>query len=120
MDNGKKKSVSIIVTIIIGIGLGFFGVMVSVFSDGALYERLTTTLVILIIYGILSLVIGFIRPLKPWGHMLALSIPGVLMLIFYTIKEFNALYIIYIILIFLIAFFGVRSGKSLKRKKEIR
>ncbi|MDD4089810.1 MAG: hypothetical protein PHP29_08995 [Tissierellia bacterium] len=118
MDNkDKKKLISIIVTLVIGIVLGFFGVMVSVFSDGGTYERIITILIILIIYGVLSLIIGFIRPVKPWGHMLALSLPGVVMLIFYTIKEFNILYIVYIVLIILFTFFGTKSGKSLKRKK---
>ncbi|HBC32632.1 MAG TPA: hypothetical protein DC024_15465 [Clostridiales bacterium] len=118
MDNkNKKKLISIIVTLVIGIVLGFFGVMVSVFSDGGTYERILTILIILIIYGVLSLIIGFIRPVKPWGHMLALSLPGVVMLIFYTIKEFNILYIVYIVLIILFTFFGTKSGKSLKRKK---
>jgi hypothetical protein len=118
MDNkDKKKLISIIVTLVIGIVLGFFGVMVSVFSDGGTYERILTILIILIIYGVLSLIIGFIRPVKPWGHMLALSLPGVVMLIFYTIKEFNILYIVYIVLIILFTFFGTKSGKSLKRKK---
>ena len=119
MENkDKKKLISIIITLIIGIALGFFGVMVSVFSDGSTYERIITILIILIIYGVLSLIIGFIRPVKPWGHMLALSIPGVLMLVFYTIKEFNILYIVYIILIFLFTFFGTKSGKNKKKKKN--
>ena len=119
MDNkDKKKLISIIVTLVIGITLGFFGVMVSVFSDGSTYERIITILIILIIYGLLSLIIGFIRPVKPWGHMLALSIPGVLMLVFYTIKEFNILYIVYIFMIIMFTFFGTKSVKSLKRKKN--
>ncbi|MDI9495145.1 MAG: hypothetical protein QM227_02610 [Bacillota bacterium] len=117
MNKDKKKFISIIITLIIGIGLGFFGVMVSVFSDGSTYERLITILIILIVYGVLSLIIGFIRPLKPWGHMLALSLPGMVMLIFYTVKEFNILYVVYIVLILLVTFFGVKSGKSIKRKK---
>ena len=117
MNKDKKKFISIIITLIIGIGLGFFGVMVSVFSDGSTYERLITILIILIVYGVLSLIIGFIRPLKPWGHMLALSLPGMVILIFYTVKEFNILYVVYIVLILLVTFFGVKSGKSIKRKK---
>lgn len=118
MNNDKKKTTSIIVTIVIGIVLGLFGVMVSVFSDGSTYERIITILIILIIYGVLSLIIGFIKPVKPWAHMLSLSLPGVILLIFYTIKEFNILYIVYIVLILLITYFGTRSGKSFKKKKN--
>ena len=118
MNNEKKKQIGIIVTSIIGIVLGFFGVMVSVFSDGSSYERIITILIILIIYGVISLIAGFIKPVKIWIYMLTLSLPGVLMLAFYSIKEFNALYIAYMVLILLITYFGTKSGKSLKRKKS--
>ena len=118
MNNEKKKPIGIIVTIIIGIIMGFFGVMVSVFSDGSTYERIITVLIILIIYGVISLVAGFIRPVNTWISMLSLSLPGVIILIFYTIKEFNILYIVYMALIILITYFGTKSGKSLKRKKS--
>lgn len=118
MNNDKKKLIGILVTTIIGIVMGFFGVMVSVFSDGSTYERIITILIILIIYGVLSLIIGFIKPVKTWTYMLPLSLPGVLMLIFYNIKEFNIMYIVYILLILLITYFGTKSGKSFKRKKN--
>ncbi len=118
MNSDKKKIISIIVTIVIGIVLGFFGVMVSVFSDGSTYERIITILIILIIYGVISLIAGFLKPVKTWIYMLTLSLPGVIMLILYSIKEFNPLFILYIALIFLVTYFGTKSGKSLKRKKN--
>lgn len=118
MNNEKKKPIGIIVALVIGIVLGFFGVMVSVFSDGSTYERIITILIILIIYGVISLIAGFVKPVKTWIYALAIGLPGVLMLIFYTIKEFNALYVVYIVLILLVTYFGTRSGKTLKRKKE--
>ena len=118
MNNEKKKPVGIIVTIIIGIIMGFFGVMVSVFSDGSTYERIITIFIILIIYGVISLIAGFLKPVKTWISMLSLSLPGIIMLIFYTIKDFNILYIVYMALILLITYFGTKSGKSLKIKKN--
>lgn len=118
MNNEKKKPIGIIVMIIIGIVMGFFGVMVSVFSDGSTYERIVTILIILIIYGVISLIAGFMKTVKTWIYMLSLSLPGIIMLIFYTIKEFNVLYVIYMTLILLITYFGTKSGKSLKRKKD--
>ena len=117
MNIEKKKPIGIIVTIIIGIVMGIFGVIVSVFSDGSTYERIITILIILI-YGVISLITGFIKPIKTWIYMLSLSLPGVIMLTFYTVKEFNILYIVYMALIFLITFYGTKSGKSLKRKKN--
>jgi uncharacterized membrane protein HdeD (DUF308 family) len=118
MNKEKKKPIGIIVTIIIGIVMGIFGVMVSVFSDGTTYERIITILIILIIYGVISLISGFIKPVKSWIYTLSLSLPGVLMLIFYCVKEFNILYVVYIILILLITFFGAKSGKSFNRKRN--
>ena len=118
MNNEKKKQIGIIVTSIIGIVLGFFGVIVSVFSDGSSYKRIITKLFILIIYVIISLIAGLLKPVKTSIYMLTLSLPGVLMLAFYSIKEFNALYIVYMALILLITYFGTKSGKSLKRKKN--
>lgn len=118
MNNEKKKQIGIIVTAVIGLVLGFFGVMVSVFSDGSTYERIITILIILIVYGLISIVTGFLKPVKTWMYMLALSLPGVFMLIFYTIKEFNVLYLVYMVLILLITYFGTSSGKSLKKKKS--
>ena len=118
MNNEKKKPIGFIVAVIIGIVLGFFGVMVSVFSDGSTYERIITILIILIFYGVISIIAGFIKPVKTWIYALALGLPGVLMLIFYSIKEFNALYLVYIVLIFLVTYFGTRSGKAFKRKRN--
>lgn len=117
MNNDKKKLISIIIVAIIGIVLGFFGVIVSVFSDGSTYEKAITIGIVLIIYAIFSLILGLVKPIKTWIYMLALSLPGVLMLIVYSIKEFNVLYIIYIILILIISYFGTKTGKSFRRKK---
>lgn len=118
MDNERKKYISIIVVSIIGIVLGFFGVIVSVYSDGSTYERAVTIGIVLIIYAILSLIVGLIKPIKTWIYMIALSLPGVLMLIVYSsIKEFKVLHIIYIVLILIISYFGTKTGKSFRIKK---
>lgn len=116
MDNEKKQMISIIVVTIIGIALGFFGVIVSVFSDGSTYERAVTIGIVLIIYAVFSLVVGLIKPVKTWMYMLALSLPAVIMLIIYSIKEFNLLHIIYIVLILIISYFGTKTGKSFRKK----
>ena len=113
----NKKSIGVVVTAIIGLLMGFFGVMVSVLSDAGIYERIITILIILIIYGILSLALGFLYPVKTWIYILPLSVPGVLLLILYSIKEFKVLYLVYILLILAMTYFGTKSGKSLKRKK---
>lgn len=117
-ENFKSNLIGSLITIAVGALLGFFGVFVSVFSDGLVFERLVTILIVLIIYGVLSIILGFLRPSYTILYMLSLSLPGILLLAVYTSKEFNFLYIVYMILIALFSYFGTKSGKSLKRKKK--
>lgn len=112
----KNNLIGALITAGIGFILGFFGVMVSVFSDGTTYERLVTALVVLIIYAVLSLVLGFAKSRQPMLYALSLSLPGILLLLFYLFKEFNIFYIIYMALILSVVYFGVQSGKSFKKK----
>lgn len=119
MDNKNKKStLPHLITFIAGVLLGIFGVLVSVFSDGSLYERLVTILIILIIYGILGIIIGIWKPIKTLIFLPWLTLPGVLALSFDMYKEgFKILYVLYIILIITISYFGLLTGRSFKRKK---
>lgn len=117
MNNNKKISIPIIIAIIAGIITGIFGVMVSIFSDGTVYERIITVLIVLIIYGILSLISGLLKAAKSWIYSFLLILPGIITLIYYTVKEFKIIYLLYIVLILLVMYFGTKSGKTLKRKK---
>lgn len=117
-ESFKSNILGSLVTLAAGALIGFFGVFVSVFSDGLVFERLVTILIVLIIYGIISILLGIIKPLYTWLYMLSLSLPGVLLLFVYTAKEFNFLYIVYMILILLFSYFGTKTGKSLKRKNK--
>lgn len=112
----KNNLIGASITAVIGLILGFFGVIVSVFSDGTIYERLVTALVVLIIYAVLSLILGFMKSGRAILYMLSLSLPGVLLLLSYSFKEFNLFYIVYMVLILAIVYFGVKSGKSFKKK----
>lgn len=117
-DGNKKKISSYLVTLIAGLLLGFFGVFVSVFSDGSDYERMITILVVLIVYGVLGIIIGIWKPLKTFIYLPYLCLPGVFLLIFYMYKEFNVLYIVFLILILAISYFGLKTGRSFKKPKN--
>ena len=84
-----KNIIGIVLSILTGIFLGFFGAFNSVFSDGELNERLVFIAVILAIYGILGLVWGFLIPKFIWKWGLFLGVPGVLILLLFTLFEFN-------------------------------
>lgn len=117
-NDNKKKSAGYLVTSIAGLLLGFFGVFVSVFSDGSSYEQIITILIVLIIYGILGIVIGLWKPIKTFVYLPWLSLPGVLILLVNMYREFNILYVLYMILIVSVSYLGLNSGRSLKRRKK--
>lgn len=116
--NNKKSIISYIVVLIIGALVGFFGVFNSVFSDGSMYERTVTILVILIIYALSGIVVGFIKPIKPMLYLPCLTITGLVLLLFYMYKEFNALYLIYFVLILLVSYLGLKTGSSFMKRKK--
>ena len=117
-ESFKSNIFGSLITLAAGALIGFFGVFVSVFSDGLVFERLVTILIVLIIYGIISIILGILKPAYTWLYMLSISLPGILLLVVYTAREFNFLYIVYMILIFLFSYFGTKTGKSLKRKNK--
>lgn len=115
----KKKAFPYMVTGILGLLLGIFGVFLSVFSDGSGYERIVTVLVVLIIYGILGIAIGIWKPLKTLIYLLFLSLPGVLVLLYYMYNEgFKIFYVPYIILIITFSYLGLNTGQYLKNRKR--
>jgi hypothetical protein len=113
-----KHVIGVNLALIVGILLGFFGVFASVFSDGALKERLIVIAVILLIYYLLSGVWGYLLPDYSWKWGLFIGIPGVLFLGFFMLREFNAYYLIYMVLIIYIACTGARGGSSLRNHRE--
>ncbi|MEN6350976.1 MAG: hypothetical protein ABFD08_16470 [Syntrophomonas sp.] len=112
------KQISGWLALVIGVLLGFFGVFVSVFSDGSVSERLITIVIILVIYAVLSAVWGFWKPKYSWLWGLILGMPGVLFLGFYMIKEFNAYYLIYVILIIILSCVSAYGGSALRNRKK--
>lgn len=114
----KKNVIPHIVTLVLGLLLGFFGVIVSVFSDGSIYERIISILILLIIYGVLGIVTGIWKPVKTYIFLPWLCLPGVLMLMFYMYKDgFNIFYVLYMILIVAFSYFGLKTGRSFKKKR---
>jgi len=112
-----KKGLGILLAIVMGGLLGFFGVFVSVFSDGGLSERLITISIILLIYSILSAVWGFLIPGFSWLWGLFLGTPGAVLLILYFKTESNPYYLVYIILIFGLSCLSAKGGSYIKISK---
>jgi hypothetical protein len=115
-----KNIIGIVLSIVTGIFLGFFGALNSVFSDGELNERLVFIGIILVIYGILGAVWGFLIPRFSWKWGLFLGSPGVLILLLFTLFEFNPYFLIYIALNLLLACGGAWGGNSLRKRVKNR
>lgn len=109
-----KYKMGLIAAVLIGIIIGFFGVFVSVFSDGGQQERLITVGIILLIYFFIGSVLGYILPDYSWKWGIFLGMPGVLLLIAYSLREFNIYYLIYMLLIIDISCLGAWIGKKIK------
>ena len=113
-----KHIIGINLALIAGGLLGFFGVFVSVFADGPLVERLVTIFVILLIYYVLGGVWGLVLPGYSWKWGILLGAPGVLILGIYMIREFNAYYFIYMILIICTTCFGSWAGSYVRNRRK--
>ena len=111
-----KKAIGIILSILVGGFLGFFGVFASVFADGGLTERLIAIGVILLIYGVLGLVWGFLLPNFSWKWGLLIGAPGVLFLGVYLLSEFNLFYLLYMALILCLTSLGGWGGSVIKNR----
>jgi hypothetical protein len=113
-----KHIIGINLALLAGGLIGFFGVFASVFADGALKERMTAIAVILLIYYFISEVWGYLLPDYSWKWGLFIGIPGVLSLGFYMLNEFNAYYLLYMVLIICTACSGAWGGSSFRNRRE--
>ncbi len=91
-----KNTIGILVALILGGVVGFFGVFLSVFTDGETGERMATIGIIILIYLVLGAVLGLIWPDLKWIVGLMAGLPGAILLVYYTIKEFHVLYVPYL------------------------
>lgn len=113
-----KNVIGKILTVLVGFLLGFFGVFNSVFSDGALAERLVTISIILIIYAILSALVGLFLPRYSWKWGFFICLPGVFILLLYMFREFNPYYLIYQIMLVVFSCLGAYIGHAIRSRKR--
>lgn len=117
-NNNKSRIPGYISILIFGLLVCFFGVWVSILSDGSDYERLIAILIVLIAFALLSIIIGFWKPEKTFLYMPWLCLPSVILLIFYMYKEFSILYLVYLILILTTSYTGLKTGRSFHKNKK--
>lgn len=113
-----KNAISALLVIVVGSIIGFYGVLVSVFSDSTLSKRLVTILIILLIFIILSLLLGFFNPVFSWRWGLFLASPGAILLSLYFIREPELYIIVYIVVILGVSSLSSRFGSYLKERRK--
>lgn len=107
-----KDIVAIILAIALGILIGFFGVVNSVFSDGPMDERLVFIAIILVVYALLGAIWGFLLPQRGWRWGLFLAMPGAVGLFLFMLSELSlfAPFILYMIALLGVACLGAWGG----------
>ena len=104
--------------VILGSIIGLYGVIVSVFADGPLDERIITISTIILVYIVVSFFFGYLFPELGWRLGILFGFPGALFLAFYTVNETNPLYFLYILLIILVACLFTGVGSNMKTRKD--
>jgi len=112
-----RHTVRLIIALGVGSLLGLFGVFNSVFTDGAIGERLITIAVILLLYAVLSAGWAYFAPSYSWQWGAVLSAPGALLLAVYTLTEGNPYYLVYLVALVLISITAAGLGGSARRHR---
>lgn len=113
-----KHIIGLTLSIIIGVLVGFFGVIASVFADGGVNERLLTIAAILLIYAILGGIWGLLFSGLSWKWGFLLGGPGVLFLGIFMLGEFDPFYLVYMALILAFACLGAWIGSSIVKRRR--
>lgn len=108
-----KYIIGIILTVLTGIIIGFYGALLSVFADGIINERLIVISVILLVYFAISSIFGFFLNRYSWKWGLYIGTPAVILLGIYSRTEFNIYYFLYMLLILLFSCFGSWVGSRI-------
>ncbi|MCX7749442.1 MAG: hypothetical protein N2645_21500 [Clostridia bacterium] len=88
-----KKFLGHVLAFLLGILPAFFIVFNSIFSDssGSVLERLFTFGLVILVYGILGFIFGFISSAETWKWGISLSLPAVFIVLLYSSKELQNL-----------------------------
>ena len=115
-----KRRFGVLLALVLGCLLGFFGVFVSVFADSTLNEQYAIILIILLVYGILNGVWGYLMPSISWIWGIIFGAPGVILLFIYYRTQPNPLYPIYMALILAVSCICGRAGSKIKTKRRMK
>lgn len=104
--------------VILGSIIGLYGVIVSVFADGPINERIITIGIIILVYILFGFLFGYFFPEFSWKLGIPFGFPGALFLAFYTVNETNPLHFLYILLILVVAILFTGVGSNVRTRKD--
>ncbi|MDD4776060.1 MAG: hypothetical protein PHG75_06085 [Syntrophomonas sp.] len=115
-----KDILAVILAIALGILVGFFGVVNSVFSDGPMDERLVFIVLILVVYAILGAIWGYLLPRRGWRWGLFLGIPGAIGLLLFMLSEIDLFiyFILYMVTLLVMACLGAWAGSRFRSSRQ--
>jgi hypothetical protein len=115
-----KDIIGIIIAVLAGAIIGYFGVIGSLSGAVNPTERMSIMGVISLIYFSVGAVLGLLFPRYSWKWGLFLSVPGILFLGSSLVKDYNSYFLIYIASILIFSCIGAWDGTLLRNrgKKE--
>ena len=102
-----------ITAFLVGLFFGVFGVLVSVFADAALSERLTMIAMVLPAYFLSGLILCFLFRVRFLGPGILLAAAGTMVLVVFLIREFQWYMVPYFVLQPAFALAGCWTGSRL-------
>ncbi len=115
-----KGIIGLVLAILTGVIIGFFGAFNSIFSDGGMGERLMTMAIVLFVYGALGFIWGIFSPTHGWKWGLILGAPGALFVGMFLLNEWQPFMVLYIILLLLVPWAGAWSGSQLRKTRTLK
>lgn len=117
-----KRILSGILAFLVGVLPAFLVVFNSVFldSNGSLWERILTYLLVIFSYGFLGFIFGYTVPKMYFYFGILLSIPAFIILALYFFMEGNLilLSLSYMLLSLLSSCFGAYLGRTLRQNRS--
>jgi len=111
-----KDILGLVIAILAGAAIGYFGVLGSLSGAVNPTERLNVIGVISLIYFAVGAVLGMALPHYSWQWGLFLSPPGMLFLGSSLVKNFNSSLLIYLLAILLFSCLGAWDGALLRKR----
>lgn len=113
-----KYKIGVVVMLLVGGFIGFYGVLLSVFGDATPTERNQFIAVVLAVYFVVGAITGYLLPGYSWKWGLILGAPGALILLLFLIQGLEPFILVYFILVLAAPALGALLGSALSNRRH--